>query len=1211
MIAALPKRLMKLFWWLAGIIAVITIFGFFILPPLAKGKIEARLSTELHRNVSIEKLGINPYAMSLTVNGFVINERDGTETAASFEALYVNVSLATLFRRAPVLDEIRLVKPYLRIVRNTDKTYNWQDLIEALMAQPKTSEPPPKFSLNNISIVNGSIEFDDRPEDSMHAVTDIRVSLPFISSLAYATDITVLPELSARVNGSPVGLKGETKPFKETHETALRIDIDQLHLPKYLDYAPVPLRFRLPAGQLDTRLTLSLRALGSGLQTLTLTGQVNLAQLVLQHADGSPLLSCAALGIDLETLDLVGRRAAVKTVRIEAPAAHLERLQNGSLKVMASLPPSTVEPSPAKLQDAPRLGTKKPFVFSVDEIALGDGKLHLQDDAPARPFKADIEHLQLAIKRLGNAPDAQAEVSLSFDTDAKGRMAHTGTLRLTPLAAEGKVNVTGFRLDRLYPYYESAVTLEVADGVLDLSTAYVLKQDGDTLNATLSGLSADLKSLRLHYPGDPEPLWRVPLVELKDVSVDIAKRLVTVGLGATHDAVGHVRRDRDGSTHYGRLLKRVDAALTPGRLQTSDAPSTEPEWRIDAKRLTLSNLSATIDDHIPPQPVVTQIEQLSAEIENVSNVPGSQANTSFQATVNQKGSVMLGGPLSTAPLSGRLQVEVKNLELAPFQPYIDDQVNVTLRGGAATAQGDLAVDAPPDKPLQLAYKGMMNVTNFASIDKPTSQDLLKWRSLFLGGIDFRLEPLTFSVNEVTLSDFYSRLIIHEDATLNLQKLAMKAASAASAEQPPRGKDAPDARPAEAQLAKPAQPATAPAGASPLPSNVRIGKITLQGGNLNFSDFFIKPNYSANLTGIGGTVTEMAPDKTGNVELRGRIDNTAPVDIVGHVNPLAADLFLDITASAKDIELRPLSPYAIKYAGYGIEQGKLSVNVKYFVEHRKLTAENNIYLDQLTFGEKVESPTATELPVLLAVSLLKDRNGVIDVNLPISGSLDDPQFSLGRIIVRVLVNVIVKAATAPFALLARAFGGEEQPSYIEFAAGSAALAAEAKQQLDTLSKALNERPGLQLDIAGRIDPDADREGLRRASLERKVKAQKLKQLARQGKTSDSVDEANVQPDEYPALLKAAYGEEKFPKPRNVIGLAKDLPVPEMEHLMLTNTQVTEEDLHVLANQRAQVTRDYLIETGKVHADRVFPIAPKLTTEEMQDKGKASRAEFSLK
>jgi uncharacterized protein involved in outer membrane biogenesis len=1200
MIAALPKRLVKLFCWLAGIVAVITVFGFFILPPLARGKIEKRLSGALHRNVSIAKLGINPYAMSLTVNGFVVKERDGTETAASFEEIYVNVSLATLLRRAPVLDEIRLVKPYLRIVRNTDKTYNWQDLLEAFMAKPKTDMPPPKFSLNNISIVDGSIEFDDRPEDAKHTVTDIRVRLPFISSLAYATDLTVRPELSARVNGSPVGLKGETKPFKETHETALRIDIDQLHLPKYLDYSPVPLRFRLPSGQLATRLTLTLRTLGRGLRTLTLTGQVNLEHLVLQHADGSPLLSCAALGIDLETLDLVSRRAAVKTIRIEAPEAHIERLQNGSLKVLASLPPSTGEPAPAKPKDAPPPGTAKPFVFSVDEIALVDGTLHLQDDAPARPFKADIENIQLAIKRLGNAPEAQAEVSLRFDTDAKGHMTHTGTLRLTPLAAEGKVNVTGFRLDRLYPYYESAVNLEVADGALDLSTAYALKQEGDTLHATLSGLSADLKSLRLHYPGDQEPLWRVPLMELRDVNVDIARRLVTVGLWATHDAVGHVRRDRDGSTHYGRLIKRIDAAPTPGRPQTSDAPSTEPEWRIDAKRFTLSNLSATIDDHVPPNPVVTRIEQLSAEIENFSNAPGSQVHTSFQATVNQQGSVTLGGPLSTAPLSGRLQVEVKDLGLAPFQPYIDDKVNVTLRGGAASARGNLVVDAPQGKPLQLAYTGMLNVTNFASIDKPTSQDLLKWRSLFLGGIDFHLEPLTFSVNEVALSDFYSRLIIHEDATLNLQKLTVKAAGTAPTEQQPGGKDAPDAR-----------SAMAPAGASLLPPNVRIGKITLQGGNLNFSDFFIKPNYSAKLTGVGGTVTEMAPDKTGKVELHGRIDNTAPVEIVGRVNPLATDLFLDITASAKDIELPPLSPYSIKYAGYGIEQGKLSVNVKYFVEHRQLTAENNIYLDQLTFGDKVESPTATELPVLLAVSLLKDRNGVVNVNLPISGSLDDPQFSLGRIIIRVLVSVIVKAATAPFALLARAFGGDEQPAYVEFAAGSAALAAEAKKQLDTLSKALNERPSLKLDIAGRVDPDADREGLKRASLERKVKAQKLKQLTRQGKTFDSVDEVTVQPDEYPALLKAAYGAEKFPKPRNVIGLAKDLPVSEMENLMLTNAQVAEEDLHVLANQRAQVTRDYLIETGKVPADRVFLMAPKLAAEEMQDQGKASRAEFSLK
>jgi hypothetical protein len=519
-------------------------------------------------------------------------------------------------------------------------------------------------------------------------------------------------------------------------------------------------------------------------------------------------------------------------------------------------------------------------------------------------------------------------------------------------------------------------------------------------------------------------------------------------------------------------------------------------------------------------------------------------------------------------------------------------------------------ELPPGGTIKAAYKGDVAVTDFASVDKPTTQDLLKWKTLTLGAVDFNLEPLKVAVDQVALAEFYARIILSAEGRLNLQDIARPPGDAPPAAAPAPKPDAPAPPPAAAGGEK--TPASPPKPAvQALPSNIRVGKITLQGGDVNFSDFFIKPNYSANLTGVGGAVTEITPEKPGDVELRAKIDNAAPVEILGRVNPLAADLFLDLKAAAKDIELPPMSPYSIKYAGYGIERGKLSVKVDYHIENRKLAAKNNIYLDQLTFGEKVESPTATTLPVTLAVALLKDRNGVIDVNLPISGSLDDPQFSVIGIVFQVIGNLIVKAVTAPFALLGAAFGGGEELAYIEFSPGSAALDGEDVGKLKNLAKALAERPGLRLDIAGRVDPDADREGLKRASIERKVKAQKFDDLRREGKVPASADAARVEPAEYEKYLRRAYGEEKFPKPRNAIGFARELPVPEMEKLMLTHAQVTDEDLRLLANARAQAAKDWIVDEGKVPAERVFLVAPKLTADGIKDKGKPTRVDFAVK
>jgi len=356
---------------------------------------------------------------------------------------------------------------------------------------------------------------------------------------------------------------------------------------------------------------------------------------------------------------------------------------------------------------------------------------------------------------------------------------------------------------------------------------------------------------------------------------------------------------------------------------------------------------------------------------------------------------------------------------------------------------------------------------------------------------------------------------------------------------------------------------------------------------------------------------MTPAKAGDVELHGKIDNAAPVDIVGRVNALSPELFVDLGAQAKDIELPPLSPYSIKYAGYGIQRGKLSVKLKYFIENRTLTAENNVYLDQLTFGEKVDSPTATKLPVLFAVALLKDRNGVIDIDLPISGSIDDPQFSVWGIVGRVLLNLLTKAVTAPFTLLASLAGSKEELSYVEFDAGRASLDASDEGKLKSLSKALDDRPQLKLDVAGRVDPEGDREALRKLSIEQKVKQQKWTELRRQGAAPPTADEVTVDKAEYEKYLRLAYRAEDFPKPRNAIGFVKDIPVEEMENLMYTNAKVGDEELRVLANKRAQAAKDWIVENGKIPAERVFLVAPKLSADGIKDKGKPARVEFAIK
>ena len=474
-------------------------------------------------------------------------------------------------------------------------------------------------------------------------------------------------------------------------------------------------------------------------------------------------------------------------------------------------------------------------------------------------------------------------------------------------------------------------------------------------------------------------------------------------------------------------------------------------------------------------------------------------------------------------------------------------------------------------------------------------NFLQWKSLFVGGVDFQLTPMRVAVGEIALSDFFARAIVGPTGDLNLAHILR---------QPPA--------PVEAKEAPTAKAGTADAPAVP----ITIAKVTLQNGTVNFSDLFVKPNYSVNINQLGGRVTGLSSSEgsQADLELRGTYANSAPVSILAKLNPLAAQASLDLKADVSGVDLVPLSPYAGKYAGYNIEKGKLSLNVAYQLDKGKLAAQNRLFIDQLTFGEKVDSPTATSLPVNLAIALLKNNRGEIDLNLPISGSLDDPEFSVGGLVVKVIVNLFVKAVTSPFALLGSLFGGDESLSQLEFAPGRARLDVAAKQKLETLAKAMQDRNGLKLEISGRADPESDKEGLKWAAIDRAVRAEKQKEWIKKGLESGTSDSIEISDAEYPVYLERVYAAAKFPKPRNMIGLQKTLPREEMEKLLLTHLPAEADDVRQLAARRAERVQAWLIQEGKIDRARIFLLPPKVgahVESSTPDKTSLRRVDFSLR
>jgi uncharacterized protein involved in outer membrane biogenesis len=835
-------------------------------------------------------------------------------------------------------------------------------------------------------------------------------------------------------------------------------------------------------------------------------------------------------------------------------------------------------------------------------------------------------------------------------TGAAGKLTIEGTA--SDRQAQLAVHLTDLSLPALAPYLAQTLVPRV-EGTLSAKGRLDWSGDTSAPRAVLQLDGASLDGLRLSEPGSrgakaaPE-LASLQRLAITDTQIDVQEHRAVLGTLTLAQPAISVARDAQGQWNVLQWIAsaaadRREAAVKPSAPSTPfssarpavagspEAVASSPAWRVQLQAFQLDGGRLRFTDafapgHATAEPVRADVGGLRLRLQNLQ-WPGGRgiapATVQFSARLSpglapgessaaparernrsgvagNAGGIEWNGRFAPDPLQASGKLRIERFPVQVFEPYFGERINLSLLRAEAGYQGDFSVqDASTGWRVQAA--GDVRIADLQLFSRPEAgavraegDALLNWQLLSVEGLRFAMDgssPPQVEVREASLNDFYSRLVITEQGRFNLRDVAAAPAPAASAA-PADAVTAP-ASTASSSSTSPASAAPAAASAPPALS-IAVGGVQLRNGRIDFTDRFIRPNYSANLSELNGRLGAFRSGTRdmATLELRGRAAGTALLDIRGALNPTADPLALDIQAKATDLELAPLSPYAGKYAGYAIERGKLSMELAYRIDpDGKLEAKNQVILNQLTFGDKVESPDATKLPVLLAVALLKDRNGVIDINLPVSGSINDPQFSVFGIVLKVIGNLLVKALTAPFALLAG--GGSDDLSLVEFEPGMARLKDSGRAALDKVAKALADRPALRMTVTGTADPQLEREAFQRASLEARLLAEHRRELLRAGASQAAADAAPPMDGEARAkVLRQVYRQSDLPdKPRNALGFARDIPGPEMEALLRRHTVVSDDAIRELALQRGLAVRDALIAQG-LPSERLFLAAPKL-------------------
>jgi hypothetical protein len=648
--------------------------------------------------------------------------------------------------------------------------------------------------------------------------------------------------------------------------------------------------------------------------------------------------------------------------------------------------------------------------------------------------------------------------------------------------------------------------------------------------------------------------------------------------------------------------------------------------------LSLSNCTVQLEDLANPRPARLTLDQILVNATNLSNVPLTNMTTALSLRWNTNGTLHTEINASLAPPSVDIHLAFANIELHPLDPYLDSKLSVFIIGSKLGMDGNIRLRAPSGSLPEVTFAGDTWLNDFNTVDGVLGEPLLKWNSVHISGIDAGLNPAEVGIKQIAVSDAYARLIIETNRTINLLA-ALRISNTNNLTNAVA--EAPASQPAEAKGKK-----SLLAGDSVISTNAlaqlplkkfSIGSIVITNTSANFTDRSITPNVNMAVGQINGVISGISSEdlQHADVSLHAKVDNVGPVEITGEINPFSKDQTNEIKIAVNDVDLTAASPYSGKFAGYRIAKGKLSVALAYHLHGRSLKSENVITLDQFTFGEKVNSPDATHLPVRLGIAVLKDRSGKIVLDVPIEGSLDDPKFRLHKVITRALWNIVEKAITSPFAVLGAMFGGKgEEISYQDFAAGSADLTAASKEKLDVLVKALYERPGLRLEITGSVDTNADMAGLRALSLEKQLRARKWQALRKADQEGTTPEQITLTPEERPGLLQKLYADylekgliltssntpliatpaarpavakktaergasqlmDRGPAPaataQPAMAAAPDAATDPMELALLNSISVTDDDFQGLASGRGKAVREYLLQSGKVEGERLF-------------------------
>lgn len=813
----------------------------------------------------------------------------------------------------------------------------------------------------------------------------------------------------------------------------------------------------------------------------------------------------------------------------------------------------------------------KPLQFSIGNINLTNSSITLDDKFRHKVDKVtDLNFALPLISNFQNDVDVPITPDLRFNFNGEPFAINAESVPFTPGKKTGvNFTVTGLSLENAASFNPIPLNVKVTKGTMDcaFNLDFEKKQGEENAYLRLKG-TVKMKDVGL----EDEIGKAYQIIDVKEIDANLKefaffRQNLDIGEIQLHNPSVVVIRDSD-SLNLVQLLTHIvkeqkaqvkqDAKEAKEKSALpADEKKTPNDWSWNIDKVSVRNGTINFTD-------TSNNFKRSATNVNVTLAPingKDGTRTSIDASVGAIGGHIQAGGMVITPFSMDLNLQSSGLSIADLTPYIFQYSGAHVTQGTFSNKGELKLNLA--KAVSFSYTGSADVASLNVTDKQGAP-AVSLKNLAVGGISVSgLSPLQISLGSIALTSPNVNVVMNKNGSINLASLGT-----------PSSAPAPAAKADSSAASKP-QPKAQVSASSSSSSAINVGKITLTDGRVRYTDNSIEPTFKLNASNLAGSLSNYSTTIKGNatIDVKGLLNGT-PMNISGTINPFESKLKLAMKGEVTSLSLPAFSPFSAKFTGHPIEKGLLTYKGTFDINQDKLTSENALVINKLEFGSQV--PDAKDaLPVGLAVSLLQDRQGQIDLNIPVSGSLDDPEFSVGGIIVKVIVNLISKAVTAPFALIGSMFGGEDMDlNNLQFATGSARLDEKTIKALNIVAKAMQDRPGIKIQIIGMASEKEDGEGLKEQLLMRDMR------YAIYRDTTSATNAKVLTAAQIDKAIKQLYSESTAPnKPKNA-------DIEQMKAFLMKNQRVATADLKQLADRRATAVRNYLIQKEKIAADRLF-------------------------